>query len=202
MAVDRNAASLIALNAVVLDTETTGLDPRTARVVEIAAVRLVSGRLDTGAPFRRLVQPGEPLSASATLIHGIDAAAVAGSPAFAEVWPEFSVYHGGAVLIGHAIGFDCAVLARECSRIGKTWQPPLTLDTQMLAQIAEPELAGYSLENLAAWAGRRNHQPPLGLGRCHRRRTDLLRAGPAFARAGHQDARGSDARLSRFDERA
>ena len=56
-------------------------------------------------------------------------------------------------MIGHAIGFDCAVLARECSRIGKTWQSPLTLDTQMLAQIAEPELAGYSLEKSAAWLG-------------------------------------------------
>ena len=153
MAADRNAASLIALDAVVLDTETTGLDPRTARIVEIAAVRLVNGRLDIGAPFRRLLQPGEPIPASATRIHGIDAAVVAGAPTFAEVWTEFSVYHGGTVLIGHAIGFDCAVLARECSRIGRMWQPPLTLDTQMLAQIAEPELAGYSLENLAAWLG-------------------------------------------------
>jgi DNA polymerase-3 subunit epsilon/CBS domain-containing protein len=150
MAVDRNARSLIALDAVVLDTETTGLDPRTARVVEIAAVRLVSGRLDAGAPFRRLVQPGEPIPASAIRIHGIDAAVVAGAPIFTDVWAEFSVYCGGAVLIGHAVGFDCAVLARECARIGQTWRPPLTLDTQMLAQIAEPELAGYSLENVAA----------------------------------------------------
>jgi hypothetical protein len=53
MAVDRNGKSLIALDAIVLDTETTGPDPRTARVVEMAAARLVSGRLDTGAPFRR-----------------------------------------------------------------------------------------------------------------------------------------------------
>ena len=138
MAADRNAASLIALDAVVLDTETTGLDPRTARIVEIAAVRLVNGRLDIGAPFRRLLQPGEPIPASATRIHGIDAAVVAGAPTFADVWTEFSVYHGGTVLIGHAIGFDCAVLARECSRIGRMWQSPLTLDTQMLAQIAAP----------------------------------------------------------------
>ena len=64
MAVDRNAASLIALDAVVLDTETTGLDPRTARIVEIAAVRLVNGRLDTGAPFR---QPGSAWRADTRL---------------------------------------------------------------------------------------------------------------------------------------
>ena len=64
MAVGRNTTPLIALDAVVLDTETTGLDPRKARIVEIAAVRLVGGRLDTSSPFRRLVQPGEPIPAS------------------------------------------------------------------------------------------------------------------------------------------
>ena len=64
MAVDRNARSLLALDAVVLDTETTGLDPRTARVVEIAAVRLISARLDTSSAFRRLVRPGESIPAS------------------------------------------------------------------------------------------------------------------------------------------
>ena len=153
MAVGRNATPLIALDAVVLDTETTGLDPRKARIVEIAAVRLVGGRLNTSAPFRRLVQPGEPIPAAATRIHSINETAVAGAPAFAGVWPEFSAYLGAAILVGHTIGFDLAVLTRECERIGKAWQATPTLDTRMLAQVAEPELAGYSLEELAAWLG-------------------------------------------------
>lgn len=153
MAVGRNATPLIALDAVVLDTETTGLDPRKARIVEIAAVRLVYGRLDTSAPFRRLVQPGEPIPAAATRIHNIDERTVGGAPGFTGVWPAVFAYLGDAVLIGHTIGFDLAVLARECERIGKTWQALPALDTRLLAQVAEPTLAGYSLEELAAWLG-------------------------------------------------
>ena len=104
MAVGRNTTPLIALDAVVLDTETTGLDPRKARIVEIAAVRLVGGRLDTSSPFRRLVQPGEPIPAAATRIHSIDEATVAGAATFAGVWPQFSAYIGTEILIGHTIG--------------------------------------------------------------------------------------------------
>jgi signal-transduction protein with cAMP-binding, CBS, and nucleotidyltransferase domain len=49
------ATPLIALDAVVIDSETTSLDPAKARIVEIAAVRLVAGRVDTADAFRRLV---------------------------------------------------------------------------------------------------------------------------------------------------
>jgi DNA polymerase-3 subunit epsilon/CBS domain-containing protein len=142
---------LIALDAAVIDTETTGLDPGKARVVELAAVRLVTGRLDSTHTFRTLVQPAEPIPPAATRVHGIDQAAVSGAPSFAGVWPEFSNYAGDRVLIGHSIGFDITVLKRECARIDVAWQPPLSLDTRLLAEIAVPNLADYSLENLAAW---------------------------------------------------
>ena len=59
----RNAAPLIALDAVVIDTETTGLDPAEARIVEIGAVRLVSGRINSGNSFHRLVRPDVPIPA-------------------------------------------------------------------------------------------------------------------------------------------
>lgn len=153
MAGRRGVIPLIALDAVVIDTETTGLDPRKAWIVEIAAVRLVGGRLQPEAVFRRLVRPGEPIPKLATGIHGIDDAAVADAPAFASVWPELAAFIGDAVVIGHAIGFDLAVLKRECERAGIAWSPPRTLDTRLLAQVAEPVLAGYSLDSLAAWLG-------------------------------------------------
>lgn len=153
MAGRRGVIPLIALDAVVIDTETTGLDPRKAWIVEIAAVRLVGGQLQPEAVFRRLVRPAEPIPKLATGIHGIDDAAVADAPAFASVWPELAAYIGDAVVIGHAIGFDLAVLKRECERAGIAWSPPRTLDTRLLAQVAEPVLAGYSLDSLAAWLG-------------------------------------------------
>jgi CBS domain-containing protein len=151
MAGSRSVTPLIALDAVVIDTETTGLDPRKAWIVEIAAVRLIGGRLQPKAVFRQLVRPGEPIPEQATGIHGIAEAAIADAPAFADVWPELSAFIGDAVVIGHALGFDLAVLKRECERAGVDWTRPHTLDTRLLAEVAEPDLAGYSLDSLAAW---------------------------------------------------
>ena len=144
---------LIALDAVVIDTETTGLDPRKAWIVEIAAVQLAAGRLQPKAAFRRLLNPGEPIPKPAIGIHGIDDPAVADAPAFADIWPELSSFIGGAVVIGHALGFDLAVLKRECERAGIGWTRPHILDTRLLAEVAEPDLAGYSLDSLAVWLG-------------------------------------------------
>ena len=147
------AIPLIALDAVVMDTETTGLDPNKARIIEIAVVRLTGGRLDPASPFRRLVRPGVPIPAEATRIHGIDDAAVADAPIFSTVWPELADFMEKTVLIGHSIGFDLAVVKTECRRAEIVWTPPPTLDTRLLAEVVEPNLAGYSLDNLATWLG-------------------------------------------------
>jgi len=147
-------APLLSLDAVVIDTETTGLDPRKARVIELAGVRLSGGKLVGGGSFRQLLRPGEEsIPAVTTRVHGIDDAAVAESPLFVNVWPRFSAFLGRAVVIGHTIGFDLAVLKRECDLAGLPWSRPRTLDTRLLAEIAAPELEGYALEKLAAWLG-------------------------------------------------
>lgn len=159
-----NATPLIALDAVVIDTETTGLDPAKARVVEIGAVPLREGRLDEGAALRRLVNPGVPIPPASTAIHGIDDAAVANAPGFAEVWPALNAMTSGAILIGHTLGFDLAVMRRECDRANLPWTPPRTLDTRLLAQVAEPHLGGYTLEKLAAWLGLPNQGRHSALG--------------------------------------
>jgi len=153
MATARNSAPLIALDAVVMDTETTGLDPAKARVIEIGAVRIVAGRIDEKASLRLLVRPDIAIPPVATAIHGIDDARVAAAPSFAEVWPQFQEFVGGRAIIGHSIGFDLAVLRRECERAGIEFHRPRTLDTRLLAQVAEPALAGYALESLSAWLG-------------------------------------------------
>ena len=56
-----------------------------------------------------------------------------------------------AIVIGHTIGFDLAVLERECERIGQRFEVAAALDVRLLSQLCEPNLAGYELENLAAW---------------------------------------------------
>ncbi len=146
-----NATPLIALEAVVVDTETTGLQPRTAFIVELGAVRVIPGQTDLTSAFRSLVRPSNPIPASSTAIHGIDDERVAAAPSFREIWPAFLEFVDNSVMIGHALGFDLAVLQHECERSGIAWEKPVGLDTQMLAQVAEPGLASYSLEQVASW---------------------------------------------------
>jgi CBS domain-containing protein len=151
---DRTSATpLLALDAVAFDTETTSLDPRAARIVEIGAVRLISGRLSEGDTFRTLVNPQIPIPPISTGVHGIDDEKVRSEPTFAKVWPAVSDYIGGSVVVGHSIGYDLAILTKETERAGITFSRPRTLDVRLLAQIVEPSLAGYSLDSLAAWLG-------------------------------------------------
>src|SRR5262245_14433681 len=127
-----DATPLIGLDAVVLDAETTGLDPASAHLVEVAAVRLAAGRIEEQSSFRRLVRPPVPIPAAVTAIHGIDDAAVAPAPAFAGVWPELAAFIGDAVVIGHSVGFDLAVLKRECERAALGWVRPRSLCVRLL----------------------------------------------------------------------
>ncbi len=153
MATAGNATPLISLDAFVIDTETTGLEPAKARIVEIGAVPLKGGKLLDGAGCRQLVNPGIPIPEATTRIHSIDNAMVADAPRFAAVWPKLAGTMSDAILIGHTLGFDLAVLRRECERAGLPWTAPRTLDTRLLAQVAEPHLGGYTLEHLASWLG-------------------------------------------------
>lgn len=151
---DRNTASspLLALDSVVLDTETTGLDARKARLVQIGAVRLGSGgNLEEAARFERLVDPGVPIPAVASAIHGIENGHVRGAPSFSAMVPELEAFIGSSILIGHTITYDLAVLQREYELAGRTWRRPRTLDVCDLAELAQPTLARYDLERLCEW---------------------------------------------------
>lgn len=141
---------LISVDAVALDTETTGLDPRSARIVQIGAARIVGGALDRIEGLSLLVDPGEPIPAETTAIHGLDAASVAGAPTFPEAYDTFEAFRAGAMLVGHNLGFDMAVIRRECALAGRAFHAPSFLDTRLLGEFCFPGLAGYTLEILAA----------------------------------------------------
>lgn len=148
-----NATPLIALDAVVIDTETTGLDPNKAFIVEIGAVKITAGRVDAAHTFRRLVRPPVPIPAQSSAIHGIDDGMVADAPEFSAIWRDFSAFAGDSVVIGHTLGFDFSIMQRECARSGIVWTRPKALDTQLLMLVAEPNFGGLSLEQLANWLG-------------------------------------------------
>ncbi|MCC2110634.1 MAG: CBS domain-containing protein [Hyphomicrobiales bacterium] len=149
----RSATPLVAIDAVVLDTETTGLDTGKARLLQIGAVRIRHGELRAGESLDLLVDPGEPIPPASTAIHHIDDTMVAGAPKFAEAWKQLSAFIGNAIVIGHSIGFDLAILRRECRLANIVWEAPRTLDTRLLAQIANPQLPDFSMEMVGSWLG-------------------------------------------------
>src|SRR3954469_25859752 len=91
------------MDAVVLDTETTGLDVTQARIVQISAVRIVAGRLLADQTFDALVNPGVAIPPATTAIHGMTDAMVAAAPPFRVIKAEFDRFRGDAVLIGQSI---------------------------------------------------------------------------------------------------
>jgi CBS domain-containing protein len=147
------ALPLIGADAVAIDLETTGLDPKSARIVEIGAVALLAGHVDERQKLALRVDPGRPIPAAATAVHGIDDAAVAGSPGAAEALGELDGFVAGRLLIGHSVGFDLAVLKAEAKRAGRRWRHARALDTRLLAEIARPSLPDFSLEVVAGWLG-------------------------------------------------
>jgi len=126
-------APLAQLPLVAIDCETTGLDPRRDRIVSIAALPIHDGLRVADAPsLDMIVDPGVPIPPLATSIHGLDADSVAGAPSFAEAHPTIVEALSGAVVIGHHVGFDLAILAHEAKRVGLPWAEPPHLDTAAL----------------------------------------------------------------------
>jgi CBS domain-containing protein len=144
---------LIALDAVVLDTETTGLDARIARVVQIGALRLSGGSLDVAERYETLVNPGDAIPKAAVAVHGITDAMVAAAPPFADVAPSLEAFVGKSVVIGHTIGYDLAVLGREYGLARKPMPRFRALDVRALGRLAAPTLADHSLDRLCEWLG-------------------------------------------------
>lgn len=147
------ATPLFAVPFVALDTETTGLDPASARIVEIAAVRVTGGTLDPEPPLVARIDPEIPIPPVSTSIHGITSEMLAGAPVVGRVLPRVQAFIKGRLLIGHAVGFDLAVLASEARRARLDWQKPRSLCVRMLAMIAAPNLANHSLDGVAQWLG-------------------------------------------------
>jgi len=113
------------MRQVVLDTETTGLEPEAGhRVIEIGGVEIVGRRL-TGRRFHHYIDPGRSIDDAAIEIHGITADALFGKPKFSDVAAEFLDFVRGAELVIHNAAFDVLFLNYELSLI----EQPTTVDT-------------------------------------------------------------------------
>ncbi|PMR77448.1 DNA polymerase III subunit epsilon [Billgrantia endophytica] len=101
------------MRQIVLDTETTGIDPRDGhRLIEIGAVEMINRRL-TGATYHQYINPQREVEAEAIAVHGITNEALADKPVFAEVADAFWDFIRGAELVIHNAAFDVGFIDNE-----------------------------------------------------------------------------------------
>ena len=141
--------ALAALPAVALDLETTGLDVASDRIVQIAAVPMRGPALLHEPRIDTHIDPGVPISAVSTRIHGITDSEVEGAPTLAEFVDSLAKMLAGRVVVGQNIRFDLAVLRHEAARAGVSWHDPPALDVAHLAGALDRGLVDLGLESLA-----------------------------------------------------
>src|SRR5262249_5455081 len=123
------------MREIVLDTETTGLDPlRGDRLVEVGCIELLNG-IPSGQTFHRYLKPQRHIPAEAFAVHGLSAEFLADKPFFADVVDDLLAFLGNAPLVIHNAGFDIAFLNAELDRCGKgAIARDRLIDTLMLAR--------------------------------------------------------------------
>lgn len=134
------------MTVAVLDVETTGLSPRTDRVVEIGVV-LLDSRGEVEAEFETLINPGRDVGP--TGLHGISASDVVDAPGFADVARHVRSLLAGRVVVAHNALFDLRFLAREFARSGMPIPTSPSLCTMRLA----PLFFGSGTRSLQALCG-------------------------------------------------
>jgi len=113
------------MREIVLDTETTGIDPTDGhRIVEIGAIELFN-HMPTGATFHVYLNPQRPMPPEAFEVHGLDDAFLADKPLFSNIASEFMAFISDARLVIHNAAFDLRFLNAELSRFG---HPPISSD--------------------------------------------------------------------------
>ena len=130
------------MRQIVLDTETTGLEPGLGhRIIEIGCIELVNRRA-TGRTFHRYLNPEREIDEAALAVHGLSRTELDGQPRFAEIHEELLAFLADAELVIHNAEFDVAFLDAELARltgeIRRVASVCQVLDTLALAREMHP----------------------------------------------------------------
>jgi len=130
------------MRQIVLDTETTGLDPKQGhRIIEIGCVEMINRRL-TGNNYHQYLQPDREIDEGAQAVHGITPEFLADKPRFADVVSDFLEYMKGAELIIHNAPFDVGFINHELKLVGPEYGDVSTyctvIDTLVMARKMRP----------------------------------------------------------------
>jgi DNA polymerase-3 subunit epsilon len=136
------------MREVVLDTETTGLDPADGhRIIEICCLEL-DNHLPTGRVYHTLIQPERDIPEESVRVHGLTAEKLAEAPIFGGVVDALLEFIGDSRLVIHNAEFDVKFLNAEFSRLNRPLLPPTrSVDTIAMAKRRFPG-ARYSLDEL------------------------------------------------------
>ena len=133
---------------VVVDLETTGLEPRLDKIIEIAAVKVVNGKIID--EWNTLVNPGMFIPQITTDITGITTEMVKDSPAFIDVIDDYLAFMGtDSIFVAHNVDFDHAFLNEHLKAHNRKLMPNPYLCTFKLAKRVHPNLSRYGLGFLA-----------------------------------------------------
>ncbi len=135
---------------VVLDFETTGLNTRQDRIIEIGAVKLQQGRIIDS--FSMLVDPGFPLPPVITQITQITDAMLIGQEKADAALPKLMAFIGDSPLAAHNASFDIAILDSELKRLQQSYRP-VQIDTLFFAQKLYPQLKRFRLATVCKFLG-------------------------------------------------
>ena len=144
-----------------LDTETTGLDPKSGhRLIEIACIE-IEDYLPTGRSFHRYVNPDRDIDPDAERVHGISRASLHDKPRFEDhsVSGEFLQFIGDAKLVAHNAQFDRGFINAELERAGRAVLPPdrWTCTVALAPRLTQAEIAAHAafvdkyLKDAAVW---------------------------------------------------
>lgn len=127
------------MREIIFDTETTGLDAREDRIIELGCIEMVN-RFPTGRTFHHYINPqGRAINPEAQAVHGISAADLVGKPVFDDLAEEFLAFIDGARLVAHNAGFDIGFINAEFARLGHpAVGPERVVDTLALARRKHP----------------------------------------------------------------
>ena len=133
---------------IVFDLETTGLNPASEEITEIAAVRVVEGEIRDS--FQTYVNPHKPIPAEITELTGISDETVADAPDLDKAVPEFLAWAGEGQypLVAHNAGFDMGFLRRACQRLGIE-REFTSIDTLEMSRLMLPHMHKFKLNILA-----------------------------------------------------
>jgi DNA polymerase-3 subunit epsilon len=140
--------ALTELEYVVIDTETTGLNPQRNRVIEIAAIKVKNGQpVET---FQTLLNPHRRIPDFISKFTGINNEMTSTAPGFSQVADKLLAFLGQTIIVGHNVPFDIRFLDYELHRLGRPALLNETVDTISLAVRLHPGLRRPNLDRLAA----------------------------------------------------